>query len=143
MNVVEMKGISKSFPGTKALDKVDFYLQENEILSLLGENGAGKTTLMKILYGMHSADEGQIFFKGQPVEIRKPADAIKQGICMVHQPFMLVSAFTVADNIIAGDEPCNGIFLDRSKEYSVVEDLIKEFNFNLDPYAKVGSLSVG
>ena len=70
MNVIEMKNISKSFPGTKAVDAVDFRLEQGEILSLLGENGAGKTTLMKILYGMHSMDTGEIFFKGRPVEIK-------------------------------------------------------------------------
>lgn len=143
MNVIEMKNISKSFPGTKAVDAVDFRLEQGEILSLLGENGAGKTTLMKILYGMHSMDTGEIFFKGKPVEIKKPLDAINLGICMVHQHFMLVSAFTVADNIIAGDEPCKGIFVDKKKEYQVVKDLIEEFHFNIDPHAKVGKLSVG
>lgn len=143
MNVVEMKNISKYFPGTKAVDAVDFYLKQGEILSLLGENGAGKTTLMKILYGMHSMTTGEIFFKGKPVQIKKPLDAINLGICMVHQHFMLVSAFTVADNIIAGSEPCHGIFVDRKKEYQIIEELIKTFNFNIDPYAKVGELSVG
>lgn len=112
-------------------------------MSLLGENGAGKTTLMKILYGMHAMDEGEISFKGTPVQIKKPSDAIDLGICMVHQHFMLVSAFTVADNIIAGNEPCKGVFVDRRKEYEQVEALIKEFNFNIDPYKKVGKLSVG
>jgi len=98
---------------------------------------------MKILYGMHTMDTGEIYFKGKPVQIKKPLDAIDLGICMVHQHFMLVSAFTVADNIIAGNEPCKGIFVDKKKEYAAVEALIKEFNFNLDPYAKVGKLSVG
>lgn len=143
MNVVEMKNISKSFPGTKAVDSVDFYIQQGEILSLLGENGAGKTTLMKILYGMHAMDSGEIFYKGKPVRIQKPSDAINLGICMVHQHFMLVSAFTVADNIIAGSEPCRGIFVDQKKAYKTVEDLIHKFHFNLDPNAKVGDLSVG
>ena len=138
MNVVEMKNISKSFPGTKAVDSVDFYIQQGEILSLLGENGAGKTTLMKILYGMHAMDSGEIFYKGKPVRIQKPSDAINLGICMVHQHFMLVSAFTVADNIIAGSEPCRGIFVDQKKAYKTVEDLIHKFHFNLDPNAKVG-----
>ena len=143
MNVVEMKNVSKSFPGTKAVDAVDFRLEQGEILSLLGENGAGKTTLMKILYGMHSMDSGEILYKGKPVQIKKPSDAIDLGICMVHQHFMLVSAFTVADNIIAGSEPCKGIFVDKKKEYEEIEALIKKFNFNIDPYAKLGSLSVG
>lgn len=143
MNVVEMKNISKSFPGTKAIDAVDFYLKPGEILSILGENGAGKTTLMKILYGMHTMDSGDIRYKGRPVQIKKPADAINLGICMVHQHFMLVSAFTVADNIITGNEPCKGIFVDRKKEYQTIEDLIQTFHFNIDPYTKLGTLSVG
>ncbi len=143
MNVVEMRHISKSFPGTKAVDSVDFYLKQGEVLSVLGENGAGKTTLMKILYGMHCMDSGEIFYKGELVQIKKPLDAINLGICMVHQHFMLVSAFTVADNIIAGSEPCKGVFLDKKREYQIIEDLIKRFHFNIDPYAKVGTLSVG
>lgn len=138
-----MKNIRKTFPGTVALDNVDFKLRKGEIISLLGENGAGKTTLMKVLYGMTTPDNGEIFYNGEKVNIKKPLDAINMGICMVHQHFMLVPAFTVTDNIVAGYEPKNGLFLDKKKSRQLVSDLIKEFNFNLNPDTKVEKLSVG
>lgn len=138
-----MKNIRKTFPGTVALDNVDFKLKKGEIISLLGENGAGKTTLMKVLYGMTTPDNGEIFYNGEKVNIKKPLDAINMGICMVHQHFMLVPAFTVTDNIVAGYEPRKGMFLDDKKSRQLVSDLIKEFNFNLNPDTKVEKLSVG
>lgn len=143
MALIEMKNITKTFPGTVALDDVDFELKQGEIISLLGENGAGKTTLMKVLYGMISPDSGEIYFKGKKVNIKSSMDAINMGICMVHQHFMLVPAFTVSDNIIAGYEPKKGIFLDNKKAKQKVDDLIREFNFNIDPDIKVEKLSVG
>lgn len=143
MALIEMKNITKTYPGTVALDNVDFELQKGEIVSLLGENGAGKTTLMKVLYGMTSPDNGEVYFKGEKVDIRTPMDAINMGICMVHQHFMLVPAFSVSDNIIAGYEPKNGIFLDNNKAKQMVKDLIEEFKFNIDANIKVEKLSVG
>lgn len=143
MEFLEMKGISKCFPGIMALDKVDFTLRQGEILSLLGENGAGKTTLMKILYGMYSADAGDIFLRGEKVCINSPIYAIRKGICMVHQHFMLVPAFTVAENIIVGNEPRKGILLDRAATLEKTKALINKFHFNIDPNTKVGRLSVG
>src|SRR5688572_24197932 len=89
-NVLELRGITKRFPGVLANDKVDITLREGKILALLGENGAGKTTLMNILYGLYKPDEGQIFVRGQEVDIQSPNDAIARGIGMVHQHFMLV-----------------------------------------------------
>lgn len=143
MELISMKHITKIYPGTVALDDVDFKLHEGEILSILGENGAGKTTLMKILYGMSAADGGEIYHKGVPLKLKSPIDAIEKGICMVHQHFMLVPAFSVTDNIIAGAEPHKGIFLDRAKARQEVADLIQQFSFNIDPDILVERLSVG
>ena len=143
MLIVEMKNISKNFPGTKALDHVNFSLKEGEILSLLGENGAGKSTLMNILYGIHRPDEGEIYYCGEKVEIRRPIDAIHLGICMVHQHFMLVPAFSILDNIIVGSEPRKGLLIDRKAAYEKVNALIERFHFNMDPNKKVSELSVG
>lgn len=143
MQIVSMHNITKIFPGTKALDSVNLSLGEGEILSLLGENGAGKSTLMNILYGIHHPDEGEIFFREKQVDIRKPMDAIHLGICMVHQHFMLVPAFSILDNIIAGAEPKFGSLIDRKKAYDRVKGLIDKFHFNLDPNVKVSELSVG
>ncbi|CCQ98067.1 Uncharacterized ABC transporter ATP-binding protein YufO [[Clostridium] ultunense Esp] len=143
MEIIRMEKISKVYPGTVALDGVDFTLNKQEIVSLLGENGAGKTTLMKILYGMTAPSSGKIFYNGEPVRFRRPVDAIEKGICMVHQHFMLVPAFTVVENIIAGSEPGSNVFLDMKKARQEVVDLISKFHFNVDPDVKVEKLSVG
>jgi len=103
--VVNMRGITKRFPGVLANDNVNFSLEKGEIHALLGENGAGKTTLMKCLYGLYQADKGEIFINGNKVEISSPNVAIKNGIGMVHQHFMLVPPFTVAENIVLGSKP--------------------------------------
>lgn len=143
MDLIRMEKITKTYPGVVALDKVDFHLKEQEIISLLGENGAGKSTLMKILYGMTAPDSGHIYYHGEKVLFKKPMDAIKSGICMVHQHFMLVPAFTVTENIIAGSEPVNGGFVDMKIAREEVKALIERFHFNIDPDIKVGNLSVG
>lgn len=143
MPIISMRNITKKFPGTIALDNVDFSLEEGEIVSLLGENGAGKTTLMNVLYGIHQPDEGSIMFKGEDVSIENPTDAIDLGICMVHQHFMLAPNFSVIDNIIVGHEPKKGPFLDRKQAYDELYDLIEKYNFGLDLNTKVEKLSVG
>ena len=104
-NVLELRGITKRFPGVLANDKVDITLREGKILALLGENGAGKTTLMNILYGLYKPDEGTILVRGQEVDIHGPNDAIARGIGMVHQHFMLVPVMTVTENVMLGVEP--------------------------------------
>ena len=130
MNIIEMHGITKNFGSTQALKQVDLELYEGEILSLLGENGAGKTTLMRVLYGMYTPDSGSMLFEGKPIRLHRPIDAIRQGICMVHQHFMLIPYFTVTENVIAGEESAKGIFIDRKKARQQVKELIDKYHFN-------------
>jgi general nucleoside transport system ATP-binding protein len=141
---IEMRGITKRYPGVLANYHIDLDVRPGEIHALLGENGAGKSTLMNILYGLADPDEGEILMDGQPVTIHNPSDAIDRGISMVHQHFMLVPVLTVAENILLGDEPmANPIFLDRRDANERIRKLGDQFGFEVDPDAKVGSLSVG
>src|SRR6478736_5593626 len=141
---LEMRGITKRYPGVVANDGIDLDVRPGEIHALLGENGAGKTTLMNILYGLATPNEGQILLDGKPVTITGPSDAIARGINMVHQHFMLVPVFTVAENILLGDETmANPIFLDRKESSRRIRELGQRFGFDIDPDARVGSLSVG
>ena len=119
---IEMREIVKKFGDFTANDHVNLLVHKGEVHAILGENGAGKSTLMNVLYGLYQPTSGQIFVGGKEEVIHSPSRAIELGIGMVHQHFMLVSAFTVADNIIAGSEPCKGIFVDRRKEYETIED---------------------
>ncbi len=142
--VLEMRGITKRYPGVVANDGIDLDVRPGEIHALLGENGAGKSTLMNILYGLASPDEGQILIGGKPAAIAGPSDAIRRGISMVHQHFMLVPVLSVAENILLGDEPmANPIFLDRRAAHARIRHLGRTFGFDIDPDATVGSLSVG
>ncbi len=106
--VLELRGITKRFPGTLANDHVDFDLRRGEVHALLGENGAGKSTLMNILYGLYTPDEGEVLINGEPVQMASPGDAIERGIGMVHQHFMLIPVMTVAENIVLAVEPRRG-----------------------------------
>src|SRR6187455_1580198 len=103
--LLELKGITKRFPGVVANDGVDFDLKRGEVHALLGENGAGKSTLMNILYGLYHPDEGQIRMDGKAIRMSSPRDAIDCGIGMVHQHFMLIPVMTVAENIVLATEP--------------------------------------
>ena len=141
---LQMRGITKRFPGVVANDHIDLDLKPGEIHALLGENGAGKSTLMNILYGLSTPDEGEVLLDGSPVVIADPADAIARGIGMVHQHFMLIPVLTVAENILLGAETmANPIFLDRREARRRIIELGKQFGFEIDPDAKVESLSVG
>jgi general nucleoside transport system ATP-binding protein len=141
---LEMRGITKRYPGVVANDGVNFDVRPGEIHALLGENGAGKSTLMNILYGLATPDSGEILLDGKPVEIKGPSDAIARGISMVHQHFMLVPVLSVADNILLGAETmANPIFLDRREAHRRIVELGKRFGFEIDPEVKVGSLSIG
>lgn len=143
MAYLRMAGITKYFPGVVANSNVDFEVEEGEIHALVGENGAGKSTLMKILYGMEKPDAGQIFLRGQPVTIPNPQAAIRLGIDMVHQHFELVPSLTVAENVTLGYEPRRGPFVDRQEMVARVRRLSEQFGLQVDPYARVSSLSVG
>ena len=143
-HALEMRGITKRYPGVLANDGIDLDVRPGEIHALLGENGAGKSTLMNILYGLATPDEGEILLDGKPVTIASPSDAIAQGISMVHQHFMLVPVLSVADNILLGEEPMAGpVFMDRGRAESRIRDLGGFFGWEIDPNARVGSLSVG
>ena len=113
---VEMRGIVKIFPGVRANDGVDLEVRQGEILALVGENGAGKSTLMNILYGLIHADAGEILIEGKPAPMQGPRDAIRHGIGMVHQHFMLIPVFTVGENVVLGSEPVRpGGFYDHGR----------------------------
>ena len=141
---LEMRGITKRYPGVVANDHIDLDVRPGEIHALLGENGAGKTTLMNVLYGLAKPDEGVILLDGKEATIAGPSDAIARGISMVHQHFMLVPVFTVAENIVLGDETMAGpVFLDRGEAWRRIIELGRRFGFEIDPDARVGSLSVG
>jgi ABC-type uncharacterized transport system ATPase subunit len=141
---LELRGITKRFGGLVANDHIDLVVQPGEIRALLGENGAGKTTLMNVLYGLVQPDEGEILIDDVPVPIRSPKDAIAAGVGMVHQHFMLVPVFTVAENVTLGAEPVRGLgLLDRRKARASVADLSERFGLRVDPDALVEDLPVG
>ncbi|HXF86570.1 MAG TPA: ABC transporter ATP-binding protein [Anaerolineales bacterium] len=149
--VLEAKGITKRFPGVLANDHVDFDLRKGEIHALLGENGAGKTTLMNILYGLYKADAGEIRVNGNVLDLHSPRDAIKHGIGMVHQHFMLIPVFTVTENIMLGAETDHRptpnemplVKLDRREVARKVTELSHQYGLEIDPNAIVGDLPVG
>src|SRR5207302_1114544 len=141
---VEMRGITKQFPGVLANNHVDLSVRTGQIHALVGENGAGKTTLMNILYGLIRPDSGEIFINGQPAHITGPRDAIGLGIGMVHQHFMLIPPLTVAENIVLGHEP-GGLrsAYDVKKAGEVILKLSKQYNLPIDPDMRIEKLSVG
>jgi general nucleoside transport system ATP-binding protein len=142
--ILELRGITKRFPGVVANNHVDFDLRRGEVHGLLGENGAGKSTLMNVLYGLYHPDDGEILIDGKAVSIGSPRAAIEHGIGMVHQHFMLIPVMTVAENIVLATEPRTaGVFLDYDAAVRRVRDLSSAFNFAIDPDAKVESITVG
>lgn len=142
--LLEMRNITKVYPnGVVANRNIDLKLKHNEIHALLGENGAGKSTLMKVLFGSEEATEGEIFLDGEPIKLKNPLDAIAKGIGMVHQHFMLDDHLTVAENIVLGMEPRNGLSLDYKKTNEMVSEAAQKYGFNIRPEDKVVDLSVG
>ena len=141
--MLEMRGITKRFPGVLANDRVDFDLQAGEVHTLLGENGAGKSTLMKILYGLYRQDEGEVLLNGAPVEIYSPTDAIDLNIGMIHQHFMMVESLTVAENVALGLPSNRGFRTDLDAVSERITDLGSRYGLKIDPSATVWQLSVG
>lgn len=144
MPVLELRGITKRFPGVIANDNINLTLNKGEIHALLGENGAGKTTLMNILYGLYEPDHGSILINAKEVEIHGPRDAIAQGVGMVHQHFMLVPVMTVAENVMLGNESTqHGCFLDQTAVSKKIREISDQFGLEVDPDAYVSDLPVG
>lgn len=142
-NVIELVNISKYFGNIRANDNVNLSLRKGEIHAILGENGAGKSTLMSILFGLYTPDKGEIFVRGEKVNINGPKNAKKLGIGMVHQHFKLVECFSVIENIILGDEPTKFGIIDKSSARNKIVDLSAKYNLNVDPDALVSDISVG
>jgi simple sugar transport system ATP-binding protein len=142
--ILELRGITKRFPGVLANDNIDLTLNKGEIHALLGENGAGKSTLMNILYGLYDPDEGQVFVDGEEINVNSPRDAIAVGIGMVHQHFMLVPVFTVTENVMLGDETIRaGGILDRKTPADRIREISNEYSLEVDPNSYVKDLPVG
>src|SRR5213080_3997516 len=143
--VLELRGITKRFPGVVANDHVDFDAAGGEVHALLGENGAGKTTLSNILTGLYRPDEGEIFLSGRRAAFGSPRDALDAGIAMVHQHFRLVSPFTVAENVVLGDHRDVGrsFLLHTRAIESKVAELSRRYSLAVEPRARIWQLSLG
>jgi simple sugar transport system ATP-binding protein len=142
--VLELRGITKRFPGIVANDNVDFDLRKGEVHALLGENGAGKSTLMNVVYGLYHPDEGEILINGKQAQLGSPKAAIENGIGMVHQHFMLIPVMTVAENIVLATEPVkDGILLDYAAAEHRVREISQRFGLAVDPHALVQDITVG
>ncbi|MGC9962435.1 MAG: ATP-binding cassette domain-containing protein, partial [Acidimicrobiales bacterium] len=141
--LLRMRGITKRFPGVLANDDVNFDVGVGEVHTLFGENGAGKSTLMRILYGLYRPDEGEIQIKGQRVEISSPAAAIRNGIGMIHQHFMLVNTLTVAENVALGLKSSRGPLTDLAKVSARLRELAESHGLEVEPDALIWQLSVG
>lgn len=140
---VQLKGITKRFPGLVANDSIDFQLKKGEIHALLGENGAGKSTLMNILFGLYQPDEGEIWINGEKTVIEGASKAIDLGIGMVHQHFKLVQPFTVAENIVLGNEPVKGMKIDYKLANEKVRTISERYSLKVDPQARIKDITVG
>ncbi|MCY3836440.1 MAG: ABC transporter ATP-binding protein [Anaerolineaceae bacterium] len=141
--VMETRGLTKRFPGVLACDHIDLRLHEGEVLGLLGENGAGKSTLMNLIYGLYAPDEGEIFIRGQAVDIHSANDAIRLGIGMVHQHFQLVPILTVTENIMLGNESVKGLFLDRNSARRRILEISERYGLEIEPDVLVQDIPVG
>jgi general nucleoside transport system ATP-binding protein len=142
--VLEMRHVTKRFPGIVANDDIGFDLREGEVHALLGENGAGKSTLMNILYGLYHPDSGEILIRGRPVRLGSPNAAIRAGVGMVHQHFMLIPVMTVTENIVLAQEPTTaGVLLDTREAEHRVRELSERYGLTVDPHARVQEISVG
>lgn len=144
--MLEMRGICKSFPGVKALDKVTLKIRPGTVHALMGENGAGKSTLMKCLFGIYKMDEGEVIYQGEPVSIANSNDALHKGIAMVHQELQPIPERSIAENIFCGRYPLKTVgpvrMIDHKKMYDEAKKLLKEVRMEYDPKAKLGTLSI-
>ena len=143
VEAIRMKGIVKRFGNFTANDHINLTVHKGEVHAILGENGAGKSTLMNVLYGIYQPNEGSIEIDGKPVKINGPEEAIKLGIGMVHQHFMLIQPFTVTENIILGSEPRKGLVVDKASAREKIMELSERYGLKVDPDAKVEDISVG
>jgi simple sugar transport system ATP-binding protein len=141
--MLQMRGITKRFPGVLASDNVNFDVYPGEVHTLLGENGAGKSTLMKILYGLYEADEGEVLLHGEPLDVHDPTDAISHGIGMIHQHFMLVPTLTVAENVALGLKSSKGFRTDLDVVSARIEQLSETYGLRVDPGAYIWQMAVG
>ena len=140
--LLEMTNINKSFPGVKALDNVNLKVRPHSIHALMGENGAGKSTLLKCLFGIYQKDSGSILFQGQEIDFHSAKEALENGISMVHQELNLVLQRSVMDNMWLGRYPTKGVFVDQDKMYRDTKAIFDELDIDIDPRARVGTLSV-
>lgn len=141
-NLLEMRKITKTFPGVKALDEVDFSLERGTVHALMGENGAGKSTLMKCLFGIYTPDSGEIYIDGKKVSYKDPKDALDSGVAMVHQELNQVSMRSVAENIMLGRFPNKYGIIDHKKMNQETQDLFDRLGLNFDPKRIIGKYSV-
>lgn len=143
---LEMRGISKSFPGVKALDNVSLKLRPGTVHALMGENGAGKSTLMKCLFGIYQMDEGEVYLDGEKIKISNPDDALHKGLAMVHQELQPIPDRSIAENMYCGRYPMTGVgplkWVDHKTMYAEAEKWLKDVKMDFDPKAKLGSLSI-
>ncbi|HZL02466.1 MAG TPA: ATP-binding cassette domain-containing protein, partial [Cellulomonas sp.] len=142
---LELRGITKRFGSLVANDHIDLVVEPGEIHALLGENGAGKSTLMNVLYGLYDPDDGQVLIDDVPVTFAGPGEAMAAGIGMVHQHFMLIPVFTVAENVVLGHEPVRGAggVIDLAGARKLVKEISDRFGFDVDPDALIENLTVG
>lgn len=140
---VEMRNVTKRFGDVVANDRVNLAVVDRSIHAIIGENGAGKSTAMNILYGFYAAEEGETLIDGEPRSIKNPSDAIRLGLGMVHQHFMLVEPLTVTENIILGAEPLSGLAIDYKRASARVREISEQYGLRINPDARISSLSVG
>ena len=143
MKCLELRNITKIFPGVIANDHINFYLEKGEVHTLFGENGAGKSTLMKIVSGLYKPTSGQIFINGKEIEINSPRDSINNGIGMIYQEFMLIPQLSVVENIILGMNQEHRIFMDIRDASEKIAKFASRYKIEIDPYAKVWQLTIG
>jgi len=141
--ILEVRGVTKTFPGVVANEDVNLTLHRGQVLCLLGENGAGKSTIVNVVFGLYQPDAGDVWLRGEHVDFKSSRDAIAAGIGMVHQHFQLIPVFTVVENVVLGDEPTKGRRLDLDSARHRIRELGEQYGLVIDPDAVVGELSVG